>query len=373
MPKQLAIREILRQQLSVPLIDVRSEGEYAQGHIPGAISLPLFSNAERAEIGTLYKQQGKQPAILRGLGIVGPKMQYLAEEGLRFAEQGRIAVHCWRGGMRSASVAWLFERVGLTVDTLTGGYKSYRRLCHELFAEPWRMTVIGGKTGSRKTDILKEAAARGMQMVDLEEYANHRGSAFGSIRPGGLLTASASMHSDGLLTPSASMHSDEQLTAGGSTGAGAEDDYWQPTQEQFENQLGYALFGCDIHKPLLVEDESRLIGRLHIPDPFWNRMRATTVFVLDWPLEDRVQYLTRSYDFPLQKIRQSLTAIRKRLGDDRFGRAMLALDEGRMDEVCRITLDYYDRAYGFGLGKRDPATLRVIPGTQALDEILKLQ
>ena len=100
MPKQIGIRDALKNQSHVPLVDVRSEGEFAKGHIPGAISLPLFSNSERAEIGTLYKQQGQQPAILRGLEIVGPKMRALADAGLTHAQKGRIAVQCWRGGMR---------------------------------------------------------------------------------------------------------------------------------------------------------------------------------------------------------------------------------------------------------------------------------
>ncbi|GAB4442265.1 MAG: tRNA 2-selenouridine(34) synthase MnmH [Turneriella sp.] len=347
MANRLDIRAILAQQNEIPLIDVRSEGEFAQGHIPGAISLPLFNNAERAEIGTLYKQQGQQPAILRGLGIVGPKMQQLAEAGLAHARDGRIAVHCWRGGMRSASVAWLFERVGLQVDTLIGGYKAFRRYCHELFAAPWRMIVIGGKTGTRKTEVLHRARELGIQIVDLEAYANHRGSAFGSMS--GLVPAV------------------ENLLHGVRL-----DKNHQPTQEHFENLLGYHLHQCDRQKPVLVEDESRLIGRMHIPEAFWAQMRAAPVLVLDTPLEERVRYLTQGYDFPKEKLRQSLTAIRKRLGDERLGRAITALDQGRLDEVCRIALDYYDRAYTFGLSKRDPSTLKVIAGKQALEEILKL-
>ncbi len=337
MANRLDIRAILAQQSEVPLIDVRSEGEFAQGHIPGAISLPLFNNAERAEIGTLYKQEGQQPAILRGLGIVGPKMQTLAEAGLAHARNGRIAVTCWRGGMRSASVAWLFEKVGLQVDTLIGGYKAYRRHCYTLFATPWKMTVIGGKTGTRKTEILRKAAERGMQIVDLEDYANHRGSAFGYM---------------------ASKNQPAEARDG------------QPTQEHFENLLGYALARCDANKPLLVEDESRLIGRMHIPDAFWKQMRAAPVIVVEAPLEERVKYLTESYDFPKDRLRESLGAIRKRLGDERYRHALVALNEGRMDEVCRITLDYYDRAYSFGLSKRDPASLTHVAGTE-IDSYLR--
>jgi tRNA 2-selenouridine synthase len=340
MPKQKSIREALEQQPHVPIVDVRSEGEFAQGHIPNAISLPLFNNAERAEIGTLYKQQGQQPAILRGLEIVGPKMRPLAEAGLQVSKDGRVAVQCWRGGMRSASVAWLFERVGLTVDTVVGGYKSYRRLCLELFTSPWRLMVIGGKTGSRKTEIIQDLAARGLDVIDLESLANHRGSAFGAI-------------------PS-SLHSLAGVEA-------------QPTQEYFENLFGYELLRCHTEKTLFVEDESMLIGRLHIPQPFWIQMRASKVVVVEWPLEKRIEHLLQTYKDPEEKLRTSLTSIRKRLGDDRYNRALASLAEGRLDEVCRIALDYYDRAYTFGLSKRDPATLSVVPGEVAVHEILKLQ
>lgn len=340
MPKQKSIREALENQIEVPIVDVRSEGEFAQGHIPEAISLPLFNNAERAEIGTLYKQRGQQPAILRGLEIVGPKMRTLAEAGLKFSRDGRVAVQCWRGGMRSASVAWLFENVGLTVDTVVGGYKSYRRLCLELFTSPWQLEVIGGKTGSRKTEILHDLAAKGLNVIDLEALANHRGSAFGAIP--------SSVQSLG----------------------GVEA---QPTQEHFENLLGYELLRCQTENTLFVEDESMLIGRLHIPQPFWLQMRVGKVVVVEWPLEKRIEHLLKTYKDPEEKLRTSLTSIRKRLGDDRYNRALAALADGHLDEVCRIALDYYDRAYAFGLSKRDPATLSVVSGEVAVDEILKLQ
>lgn len=319
MARQISIREALQNQQHAPLIDVRSEGEFAQGHIPGAISLPLFNNAERAEIGTLYKQQGQQPAILRGLAIVGPKMQQLAEAGLSHARDGRIAVQCWRGGMRSASVAWLFEKVGLQVDTVVGGYKAFRRLCLELFSTPHNILILGGKTGTRKTQILQELIAQGANAIDLEGMANHRGSAFGSF-----------------------------------------ETVEQPTQEHFENQLGYAILRCHTGQKIIVEDESMLIGRLHIPQPFWLQMRAARVMVLEWPLEKRVQYLLQTYQIDPERFRKGLTSIRKRLGDDRYQRALTALAEERFDDVCLLVLDYYDRAYGFGLSKRDPATVQYV-------------
>lgn len=326
MPKQIAIREILANLSELPLIDARSEGEFAQGHIRGAISLPLFDNAERAEIGTLYKRQGKQTAILRGLGIVGPKMQDLAEAALATAHSGKIAVHCWRGGMRSASLAWLFERVGLEVYTVIGGYKSYRRLCLERFTAPQPLMVIGGKTGTQKTRIINELAARGENAIDLEGLANHRGSAFGYAT-----------------------------------------DLWQPTQEQFENDLGMALLRSENGKQIYIEDESRLVGRLHVPDSLWKQMRSAPTAVLEWPIEARIDYLVHEYQAASERLAQNLESIKKRLGNERHKAASDALASNDRAEVCRIVLDYYDRAYEHGLAKREPSTLRYISGERALE------
>lgn len=328
MPKQVSIRELITNLTQLPLVDARSEGEFAQGHIPGALSLPLFDNAERAEIGTLYKKQSRQAAILHGLGIAGPKMQYLAEAALARAHSGKIAVHCWRGGMRSASLAWHFERVGLEVYTIIGGYKSYRRLCLELFAAPQTLMVIGGKTGTQKTRILKELATSGENAIDLEGLANHRGSAFGYAT-----------------------------------------DLWQPTQEQFENDIGMALLRSQNGKKIYIEDESRLVGRLCVPDPLWKQMRSAPVAVLEWSLESRVDYLVREYQAAPERLAQNLEAIKKRLGNERHKAACDALAANDRAEVCRIVLDYYDRAYDHGLAKREPSTLRYISGEKALETL----
>lgn len=330
MPARLEAADFVRLGGAVPIVDVRSEGEFTAGHIPGAISMPLFNNAERAEIGTLYKQQGQQLAILKGLEYAGARMSQMATRALELAQNGKIAVHCWRGGMRSGSVAWLFERVGLEVSVLIGGYKAFRRACRAAFAAEKKLYVIGGKTGSQKTRILSELGARGVQVVDLEALANHRGSAFGYAPSG-----------------------------------------WQPTQEQFENELGMQLMLSDLRKPLLVEDESRLVGRMHIPAALWAQMRLTRVFVLEWPIEERVKFLCAIYQAPDEVIAQNLHAIRKRLGPERHQKASEALAAGDRAEVCRITLDYYDRAYLFGLSKRDPETITALPGDTAVEEIQK--
>lgn len=334
--KPLDIRDFL--QAGSPIVDVRSEGEYTAGHIPGALSLPLFNNAERAEIGTLYKTEGRQTAILKGLAFAGARMQNLATSGLSLSRNNRIGVHCWRGGMRSSSVAWLLDGVGLETSVLKGGYKAYRRLCLELFAQPRDIRIIGGKTGVQKTRILKELAAAGFAVLDLEALANHRGSAFGYM-------------------PAKPEH-----------GAGIAG---QPTQEQFENEIGMILLHAASDRPLLVEDESRLLGRLHIPDPLWHAMRRAEVTVIDLPLEKRVASLVAEYTAPEDAIRENLKAIHKRLGMERYKAALVALAEGRRDEVCRIVLDYYDRAYSYGLSQRSPDSIHYISGETAVEELKK--
>lgn len=350
MVRKLEVQNFLSLGGDVPIIDVRSEGEFAAGHIPGAVSMPLFNNAERAEVGTLYKQQGQRVAILKGLQYAGARMSDMAAHAIELATAGKIAVHCWRGGMRSGSVAWLFERVGLDVSVLTGGYKAFRRQCRAAFAVPRKLIVIGGKTGSQKTKILLELAARGVQVVDLEGLANHRGSAFGRMPLHEPVTA--------------------LLSAGEASNINSVEG--QPTQEQFENELGIRLMQMAIEKPLLVEDESRLIGRMHIPDPFWQQMRLCPVYVLDWSLEDRVQFLCSEYQAPADSIRENLNAIRKRLGPERHKTALAALEVNDRAEICRIILDYYDRAYSYGLSQRKPESISNLPGETAANELFKL-
>ncbi|MBV6493470.1 MAG: tRNA 2-selenouridine synthase [Turneriella sp.] len=323
MPTDLPVAEFL--QLKIPYLDVRSEGEFALGHIPNAVSMPLFNNEERAQVGTLYKKSGRQKALLQGLEFVGPRMRKLAEQGLSAAQNNRVAVYCWRGGMRSASVAWLLEKVGLEVFILKGGYKAYRNFAIRLFAKPYLLKVIGGKTGSRKTQLLATLVEQGKNAIDLESLANHRGSAFGYFGE----------------TP-------------------------QPTQEHFENLLAFSLFKLRENEPVFIEDESRLIGRVHIPDALWSQMRNANVIVLNWPLEARIDFLTHEYQENSEVMKKNIEAIKKRLGGDRYKEALAYLAANDRAGVCRIVLAYYDRAYEYGLSKRNPGMVRYVDGEKAL-------
>ena len=180
--KRITAEEIFQLEPDRMLLDVRTPAEFAQGHVPGAQNLPLFSDEERAEVGTLYKQVNPERAFLRGLDLAGAKMSWYVREAMRLAPNRKVAVHCWRGGQRSGSLATLLSFAGFDVQVVQGGYKAYRTHVLEQFAlRKSKFVVLGGKTGSGKTEILKQLASLGEQVIDLEALANHKGSAFGAL------------------------------------------------------------------------------------------------------------------------------------------------------------------------------------------------
>lgn len=300
------------------IIDVRTPKEFEHGHIPGAINLPLFSNEERVVVGTLYKQEGRQPAILKGLEFVGPKMAAIAAQASALARQNTLYIYCWRGGMRSGSVAWLMETYGLRVFTLKGGYKSFRRYVLDSFDKPCKLLVLAGKTGSGKTQVLSQLELMGQQVADLERMAAHKGSAFGAL------------------------------------GEAA-----QPTQEQFENELSLVLQRADPSRPVWVEDESRLIGKKVIPEGLWTQMREAETLYLQLPFSERVEYLVQAYgQFPKEALRESIQKITKRLGPQHAQKALQALDNDDLHTTCGICLQYYDRSYDYGVNQRPAGTVK---------------
>jgi tRNA 2-selenouridine synthase len=302
-----------------PLVDVRSPSEFSAGHIPGAVNIALFSDAERAEVGEIYARQGREEAVMRGLERVGPKLAILAEEGRALCRRraaGEIALYCSRGGMRSASVGWLFASlVGLRVCVLDRGYKSFRRHVLASFEQPVSLRVLGGSTGAGKTGVLERMAARGAQVVDLESLARHRGSAFGALPE----------------TP-------------------------QPTREQFENALALALAALDPRRPVWVEDESENLGSVNLPKAFFRHLRASPLLLLESSAAARLARVLRDYgDLPRESIGRSLDRIRKRLGGQAHSRARACLDAGDLPSLAGILLDYYDRAYARQIADRPPA------------------
>lgn len=318
MPQQLDIDTFLSMSAGKTLLDVRTPKEFDQGHIPGAINLPLFTNEERAVVGTIYKQQGREAAILKGLELVGPKLAGFITSVKERTDDSALFVHCWRGGMRSGSMAWLLELYGYKVFVLKGGYKKFRQYVLNHFEVHAPVKILSGKTGSGKTYILQELQKLGAQIIDLEKLAKHKGSAFGSL--------------------------------------GEEE---QPTQEQFENELALAIRDVKPGNVLWLEDESRMIGKKVIPETLWHKMRDTEVILVDVPFELRVQHLVKEYGkYSVQELEESVHKITRRLGPEQTQNTLKALHENNLKLVCEMCLHYYDKSYSHGLAKRDNPVIK---------------
>ncbi len=292
------------------LIDVRSPSEFARAHIPNAHSLPLFNDEERAKVGTMYKQMSPEAALLKGLEIVGPKMSGFVKKAIKWSPNRKVMVHCWRGGKRSGSVAWLLKFAGFDVLTIEGGYKNYRQFVLQSFDNQLfkNMIILGGKTGSGKTYILKELEKRGEQIIDLEQLAHHKGSAFGWIG-----------------------------------------ENPQPTTEQFENDLHEALRHIDPTKRVWVENESRSVGGVFIPEGFWTQFKKAPLIHIEVSFDLRVEHLVNVYATTEKAdLAQSFEKIKKKIGFDQAKFAIEAVENGDFAKAAAIALTYYDKAYSFG-------------------------
>ncbi|WP_461078535.1 tRNA 2-selenouridine(34) synthase MnmH [Spirosoma flavus] len=313
MIKAISISDFLRFDDPIPLADVRTPAEFTHGHIPGAFNLPLFSNEERVQVGTTYKQVGREAAILLGFDLTGPKWSGFIRQALDMAPDKKIAVHCWRGGMRSGAMAWALSLYGFEVYLIEGGYKQYRRWVLEQFAAVFQLVILGGMTGSGKTRILQQLQAMDQQVIDLEDLAQHQGSSYGTLN---------------------------RLI--------------QPTQEQFENNLADTLKKLDRQRPIWVEDESLKIGKLIIPNPFWRQMGAAVLIDIQVDLERRIANLVDEYgkldkDFLITCTQR----IHKQLGPLQTKQSVAAIQENRMEDFIRLALVYYDKSYRNGLSRRN--------------------
>lgn len=306
MPVQkISIQEFLLLSRSIPVVDVRSPSEFLHGHIPGAHNIPLFSDEERAAVGTKYKREGRIPAILEGLKHTGSSFITKLDSALRLATGNKLLVHCWRGGMRSEAMAWLFSLGDISVSVLEGGYKAYRQCALETLAAERKLIILGGMTGSSKTHILRYIGSSGHQFVDLEGIANHKGSAFGALGQA-----------------------------------------QQPPTEHFGNMLFDKIRFLDNDKPLWLEDESRSIGSVFIPDEIFTRMQQAPTIVLMMPIEVRLPRLLEEYScYPPEALNNSIVKISKRLGGDNTREALEAVKRGDFRTAITIVLEYYDKAY----------------------------
>lgn len=298
----------------LPVVDVRTPSEYRRGHIPGAVNLPIFSDEQRAVVGTDYKKRGRVDAILKGLDFVGPAMSSMLTSALKIAgSRKHIALYCWRGGMRSENMAWLFRLGGIRTTLLKGGYKSYRNHILKEMESDRKVVIIGGYTGSGKTKILHILKEMGEQVIDLEDIASHRGSAFGSL--------------------------------------GMPD---QPTSEHFANMVFSELKSTSPSVTLFMEDESRNIGSVFMPDELYDVIRRSPVIALMPDSASRTSFLMEEYGkFDPGLLRESVLRISKRLGGERTRESLEAIDSGNIRRAVEIALEYYDKAYMFGLSKRN--------------------
>ena len=299
----------LREQF--PVIDARSEREFDQSHIPGAINIPILNNTERIQVGTLYKERGPEEATIKGFELVGPRFHLILKDALKRFPEKKVIIYCWRGGMRSHILAWLLTMVGFEIFRLIGGYKTYRTYSFELVRKDWNLIVLGGKTGTGKTRLLKKLQESGEQIIDLECLANHKGSAFGAI------------------------------------GQPA-----QPSVEQFENEFAETLQKLDPKKPSWVENESRKIGRLILPDNFYHQMLTSPLIDIYKTDQERINLIIEEYaSLPQDELILAVLRIKKRLGGLRTSEAIRAIVEGNHEAWISNMLIYYDKAYTFDLDK----------------------
>lgn len=302
----LNINDFIQKSKSELIIDVRSPVEFEKGHIVNAINIPLFENTERAEIGTLFKEQGKDVAVAKGLEFVSPKMTHFVDRVKSLSSNKMVYVYCFRGGMRSNSFAWLMNTAGLKAFVLKGGYKAYRNFVLNDFALKRNFILIGGKTGSGKTGVLRELGNY-HQIIDLEKLANHKGSAFGSIN----------------------------------------EDKQNP-QQVFENTLYSQLNSIDNSRPVILEDESQAIGYNRIPYALWLQMKQAPIIKLDIPLELRIPKLVEDYaTVNKNQLKQAVLKIAQQLGPLNTKLCLLHIDAEQLADVARLCLLYYDKAYDY--------------------------
>ncbi|MBU3743020.1 MAG: tRNA 2-selenouridine(34) synthase MnmH [Sediminibacterium sp.] len=336
---RLPLSEFMQFSQSHPVLDVRSPAEYLHAHIPGAISFPLFTDEERTIVGTAYKQESKQVAIKWGLKFFGSRMVEMVEEAEKIIAQyytnnetektaekpnNIVLVHCWRGGMRSAGVAWLLDLYGWQVYTLMGGYKVYRNHVLQQFTTNYSFRMLGGCTGSGKTGIIQILQQKGIPAINLEKIANHKGSAFGNLG----------------MPP-------------------------QPSQEMFENLLAKELETITNKNqhiiPIWLEDESQRIGNINIPGNIFSQMRSSPLYFLDIPFEERLQQIIKDYgSFSAEQIIATIQRIKKRLGGLETQLAIQHMEQQSIADCFRILLKYYDKYYLGSLHNLRSATATAI-------------
>ena len=323
MAETVGIEEFVNRisEREILLLDARSESEFNQGHIPGAVNLPLLNDEHRKIVGTTYKQKGREAAVQKGFDLVGSKFGDMIRKALELSgAKKEVMIYCWRGGMRSNILSWLLGTTGFKVTLLKGGYKSFRNWALQQLIQPKNIVVIGGRTGSGKTELLLELKTKGEQVIDLEQLAHHKGSAFGALgeKP-------------------------------------------QPRNEHFENKLALEWNLADEKKILWLENESVTIGSVKIPDSIYEMMRQAPVVELKTDLERRKERILSEYGkFPVDILAENTLKLKKRLGDFRTRQAIESLKNNDKIAWLDEILFYYDKAYDYGMAQRKPQNTVVV-------------
>jgi len=276
------------------------------------------------------KKISKETAIKAALDIAGPKLSKYVELAGKVTKGKKLLIHCWRGGQRSSGMGWLMSTAGFEVWILTGGYKSYRSFIKQDFNKDLKVIILGGMTGSGKTEILHSLSNLDQQVIDLEQLANHKGSAFGAF--------------------------------------GQEE---QPTTEQFENNLYLKWRSLSRTKPVWIEDESKSIGSVWIPDEIYTRIRNGEAIIIETENHIRIKRLVEEYAIYEKKLLENaVLKIRKRIGGLNTKKAIEALKNEEYSVVAEIVLQYYDKTYQYGLSKRENNNLHFIKisGTNTLND-----
>ena len=306
------------RNLTSPIIDVRTPSEYSQGHLPGAINIPLFTDSERELIGKSYKKESRLKAIFNGLKITIPntsKLLKIIEDTTSSQKEGNksLRIYCWRGGMRSSTLAWLARTIGIKTYLLKGGYKNYRKWVLNQFEADLPIRLLAGKTGTRKTDLLNYINKKNIYVIDLEGIANHRGSSFGAL---------------GMKK--------------------------QPTTQQFENMLAESIddFSQTSAIEIWLEAESSNLGKCRIPKSLYTKMIKAPILEIIKTTDERVDNLVKVYSQnPQNELKEAVNRISKRLGPQRTKEAIIAIEKKEWSKACRAMLDYYDRCYEYELEK----------------------
>ncbi|MEQ1732280.1 MAG: tRNA 2-selenouridine(34) synthase MnmH [Bacteroidia bacterium] len=310
MIKKLEINEFIAGSKNHVVIDARSESEHAKGHIPNARNLPILCNEHRVIIGTLYKQKGREAAVHKGFELVGPLFASFIDTANLLAPQRTVYIYCARGGMRSHILAWVLGMAGFKVFVLDGGYKKFRNYVLDTFTRPLNLIVLGGKTGSGKTELLNQLTnATHYTPIDLEGLANHKGSAYGGI-----------------------------------------DMPAQGTHENFENRLATLFNSQTPQHCFVVENESMGIGQLRLPKAVYVQMQAAPIIELLLPYELRLMRIAHEYgELNKEQLITQTKTLTKRLGGLNTQLAIDAITNNETNVWIAILMQYYDKCYANGL------------------------